>query len=69
MTKRLFSLCLMLTAASVSIRAADIGAVFEYASGVWYNLNGQRVENPSKGIYIRNGKVVVVGKGIYSKHF
>ena len=38
------------------------------ASDVWYNLNGQRVENPSKGVYIRNGKKVIVGKGIYSKH-
>lgn len=27
---------------------------------VWYNLQGQRVENPGKGIYIRNGKKVIV---------
>ena len=26
-------------------------------SGVYYSLNGQRVDNPSKGIYIRNGKM------------
>ena len=25
-------------------------------SGAYYSLNGQRVENPTKGIYIRNGK-------------
>ena len=25
---------------------------------VWYNLNGQRVDNPGKGIYIRNGRKV-----------
>ena len=29
-------------------------------SGVYYSLNGQRVENPSKGIFIRNGKKVVL---------
>jgi hypothetical protein len=28
--------------------------------GYWYNLNGQRVELPKKGIYIQNGKKVVV---------
>ena len=27
---------------------------------VYYNLQGQRVENPTKGIYIRNGKKVIV---------
>ena len=27
---------------------------------VWYNLQGQRVDNPSKGLYIRNGKKVIV---------
>ena len=27
---------------------------------VWYNLNGQRVDTPSKGIYIRSGKKVVI---------
>ena len=26
----------------------------------WYNLNGQRVDNPSKGIYIKNGVKVVI---------
>ena len=24
--------------------------------GVWYNLQGQRVENPRKGLYILDGK-------------
>ena len=28
--------------------------------GYWYNLNGQRVDRPAKGLYIRNGKKVVV---------
>ena len=27
---------------------------------VYYNLNGQRVENPGKGLYIHNGKKVIV---------
>ena len=26
----------------------------------FYNLQGQRVDNPSKGLYIRNGKKVVI---------
>jgi hypothetical protein len=29
-------------------------------SGAYYSLNGQRVENPSKGIFIRNGKKVIL---------
>jgi hypothetical protein len=27
---------------------------------VYYSLNGQRVENPTKGIYIRNGKKIIL---------
>ena len=26
----------------------------------WYNLNGQRVDHPTKGLYIKNGKKVLV---------
>ena len=29
-------------------------------SGEYYNLNGQRVSNPTKGLYIVNGKKVLV---------
>ena len=29
-------------------------------NGVYYSLNGQRVDSPSKGIYIRNGKMVIL---------
>ena len=29
-------------------------------SDTWYNLNGQRVENPGKGLYIRNGKKIII---------
>ena len=32
----------------------------ESAKGVWYNLNGMRVEQPTKGVYIRDGKKVVL---------
>jgi hypothetical protein len=28
--------------------------------GAWYTLQGQRVAKPGKGIYIRNGKKVVI---------
>ena len=28
--------------------------------GVFYDLNGRRIENPSKGLYIRNGKKVIM---------
>jgi len=30
------------------------------ANGEYYNLNGQRVDQPTKGLYIVNGKKVVV---------
>ena len=29
-------------------------------SGVYYSLNGQRVENPNNGIFIKNGKKIVL---------
>lgn len=28
--------------------------------GMWYNMNGQRVEMPGRGVYIRNGKKVIM---------
>ena len=28
--------------------------------GVYYNLNGMRVEKPGKGVYVRNGKKVII---------
>lgn len=30
------------------------------AEGLYYNLNGQRVQNPTKGLYIVNGKKVII---------
>lgn len=32
----------------------------EKADGQWYNLNGVRVNAPTKGVYVRNGKKVVL---------
>ena len=32
----------------------------EINDGVYYNLQGQRVDNPTKGLYIHNGKKVVI---------
>ena len=32
----------------------------EMGDGIYYNLLGQPVKNPTKGIYIRNGKKIVV---------
>ena len=37
-----------------SVKAAD------KANGEYYNLNGQRVANPTKGLYIINGRKVVI---------
>ena len=33
---------------------------FPVDDDAWYNLNGQRIDTPSKGIFIRNGQKVVV---------
>lgn len=27
---------------------------------VYYNLNGQRVDRPSKGVYIKDGKKIII---------
>ena len=34
--------------------------VVSYIKGVKYTLQGVKVEHPTKGVYIRNGKKVVV---------
>ena len=38
----------------------DVRSKMEEVSGVYYNLAGQRVAQPTKGIYISNGKKVIV---------
>ena len=30
------------------------------ADGKWYNLNGQEVSHPTKGVFIRNGKKIII---------
>ena len=38
----------------------NAGAEAEKADGAWYNMQGVRVAQPAKGVYIHNGKKVVV---------
>ena len=38
----------------------DIKAENELVEGVYYDLNGRAVENPANGIYIINGKKVII---------
>ena len=47
---------------SLSSETTAVNSVCRTASedGACYSLNGQRVDSPSKGIYIRNGKKVVL---------
>ena len=54
---------------TVNLRAAylvpkgetDIrGAVVTPDADVYYNLQGQKVMHPTKGVYIKNGKKVIV---------
>ena len=33
--------------------------VRDMMSDVWYDLQGRRVENPTKGVYIKNGKLFI----------
>lgn len=40
--------------------AVNLPTVEEEEEGVYYDLNGRRVDNPTKGVYIRNGKKTVV---------
>ena len=47
---------------SLSAMTTDVNNIRKTSpdKGVAYSLNGQRVENPSKGIYIINGKKVIL---------
>ena len=38
----------------------DLTPALSKGEGEWYTLQGQRVAKPGKGLYIRNGKVVVI---------
>jgi hypothetical protein len=48
---------LSLTSGATSIRSANENLT---ETGVYYTLNGVKVEHPSKGIYIKNGKKVTL---------
>ena len=43
---------------STDIKGTDLSHVT--TQDVYYNLNGQRVEHPTKGIYIHNGRKVII---------
>lgn len=38
----------------------DLTPALSESEGAWYTLQGQRVEKPGKGLYIKNGKKVIV---------
>ena len=38
----------------------DAAEVEDFATGTYYDLSGRRVENPTKGLYIVNGKKVIL---------
>ena len=43
---------------TTGIRSIDEG---QFTNDTWYNLNGQRIDAPTKkGLYIKNGKKVLV---------
>lgn len=51
------------TTALASITIGKIGiheAKQSREDGAYYTLQGQRVENPGKGLYIKNGKKIVI---------
>ena len=39
---------------------ADVRSKMEEVRGEIYNLNGQRVAQPQKGLYIQNGRKVIL---------
>ena len=45
---------------STGISDTVISNTVKPAASVWFNLNGQRVSKPAKGLYIQNGRKVVV---------
>ena len=42
------------------LRIQSIKAFASETDGAIYNLSGQRVSSPSKGIYIQNGKKIIL---------
>ena len=46
----------VLTVTEATTGIAEVRSKMEEGRGDYFNLAGQRVEQPSKGLYIRNGK-------------
>ena len=45
---------------TTGIEAVNVNTESNHAAREYYNLNGQRVANPTKGLYIVNGKKVII---------
>jgi hypothetical protein len=50
----------MLDGGVTGIEELKNGKIEEWKSESWYDLNGRRVLSPSKGVFIQNGKKIVV---------
>lgn len=48
------------TAVNVTAATGISTITAEAAAVEWYNLNGQRIQKPTKGLYIKNGKKVIL---------
>ena len=57
---RFMSIADMLDGGVTGIEELKNGKIEEWKSESWYDLNGRRVLSPSKGVFIQNGKKIVV---------
>ena len=57
---RFMSIADMLDGGVTGIEELKNGKIEELKSESWYDLNGRRVLSPSKGVFIQNGKKIVV---------
>ena len=57
---RFMSIADMLDGGVTGIEELKDGKIEELKSESWYDLNGRRVLSPSKGVYIHNGKQMIV---------
>ena len=57
---RFMSIADMLDGGVTGIEELKDGKIEEWKSESWYDLNGRRVLSPSKGVFIQNGKKIVV---------
>ena len=42
------------------IDTVDAASTVDTDNGAYYNLNGQRIEKPQHGVYIHNGKKIII---------